>query len=123
MNILFATSEAVPLAKTGGLADVAGALPKALNARGADVRVVLPKYEQIPLSMLEQFQFVDHFTVSFGWRNQHCGLFRGVLDGVTYYLIDNEFYFKRRGLYGYGDDAERFVFFCFAIMEAVRYMD
>ncbi|WP_419873854.1 glycogen synthase GlgA [Candidatus Pristimantibacillus sp. PTI5] len=123
MNILFATSEAVPLAKTGGLADVAGALPKALNKRGVDTRVVLPKYEEIPAALIGQFEQVAHFTVSFGWRNQYCGLLRAEFDGVTYYLIDNEFYFKRRGLYGYGDDAERFVFFCFAVMEAVRYMD
>lgn len=123
MNILFATSEAVPLAKTGGLADVAGALPKALNKRGVDTRVVLPKYEEIPAAYTQQFEQIAHFTVSVGWRKQYCGLLKAELDGVTYYLIDNEFYFKRRGLYGYGDDAERFVFFCFAVMEAVRYMD
>ncbi|WP_028610402.1 glycogen synthase GlgA [Paenibacillus harenae] len=123
MNILFATSEAVPLAKTGGLADVAGALPKALSRRGVDTRVILPKYEEIPQELAAQFEQVAHFTVSFGWRNQYCGLLQAELDGIVYYLIDNEFYFKRRGLYGYGDDAERFVFFCFAVMEAVRYMD
>lgn len=122
MNILFATSEAVPLAKTGGLADVAGALPKALNACGADVRIVMPKYEEIPESYLLEFRLIAEFQVRFGWRNQYCGLLSAQIDGVTYYLIDNEFYFKRRGLYGYGDDAERFVFFCFAVMEAVRYM-
>ncbi|CAM3961654.1 glycogen synthase GlgA [Paenibacillus alkaliterrae] len=123
MNILFATSEAVPLAKTGGLADVAGALPKALSKRGVDARVVLPKYEEIPAHLIGQFEQIAHFTVSFSWRNQYCGLFKAELDGVTYYLIDNERYFKRKGLYGYGDDAERFVFFCFAVMEAVRFMD
>ncbi|MDQ6421087.1 glycogen synthase GlgA [Paenibacillus sp. LHD-117] len=123
MNILFASSEAVPLAKTGGLADVAGALPKALGKYGADVRVILPKYEEIPLHYAEQFELIAEFQVSFGWRNQYCGLHKGTIDGVTYYLIDNEFYFKRRGLYGYGDDAERFVFYCFAVMEAARFMD
>ncbi|MCA0754558.1 glycogen synthase GlgA [Paenibacillus sp. N4] len=123
MNILFATSEAVPLAKTGGLADVAGALPKALGKRGVDARVVLPKYEEIPAALVGRFQLIAKFTVSFSWRNQYCGLLKAELDGITYYLIDNEFYFKRKGLYGYGDDAERFVFFSFAVMEAVRYMD
>ncbi|GKU79686.1 glycogen synthase GlgA [Paenibacillus sp. L3-i20] len=123
MKILFATSEAVPLAKTGGLADVAGALPKALNKRGADVRVVLPKYEEIADEYINQFERIAEFQVSFGWRNQYCGLLRATIADVTYYLIDNELYFKRRGLYGYGDDAERFVFFSFAVMEAVRYMD
>lgn len=122
MNILFATSEAVPLAKTGGLADVTGALPKALNACGADVRIVMPKYEEIPESYLPEFRLLAEFQVSFGWRKQYCGLLSAQIDGVAYYLIDNEYYFKRRGLYGYGDDAERFVFFCFAVMEAVRYM-
>ncbi|OMF34218.1 starch synthase [Paenibacillus sp. FSL H8-0548] len=123
MNILFATSEAVPLAKTGGLADVAGALPKALNKRGVDTRVVMPKYAQIPPALLGQFEQVAVFNVAFGWRNQYCGLLRAEFEGVTYYLIDNERYFKRDGLYGYDDDSERFVFFCFAVMEAVRYMD
>ncbi|MFF2887740.1 glycogen synthase GlgA [Paenibacillus sp. NPDC057967] len=123
MNVLIATSEAVPLAKTGGLADVAGALPKALNKRGLDVRVIMPKYEEIPERYLSEFTFVASFQVSFGWRNQYCGLLTAVIDGVVYYLIDNEYYFRRRGLYGYGDDAERFVFFCFAVMEAARYMD
>ncbi|MHA7962755.1 glycogen synthase GlgA [Paenibacillus sp. CAU 1782] len=123
MNVLFATSEAVPLAKTGGLADVAGALPKALNKRGCDVRVMLPKYEEIPGEMLEHFELLAEFQVYFGWRNQYCGLWKGKVGEVVYYLIDNEFYFKRKGLYGYGDDAERFVFFCFAVMEAARHMD
>lgn len=123
MNVLFATSEAVPLAKTGGLADVAGALPKALNKRGADVRVILPKYEEIPAELLVNFELMAEFQVAFGWRKQYCGLWKGTVDGVVYYLLDNEFYFRRRGLYGYGDDAERFVFFCFAVMESARHMD
>lgn len=122
MNILFATSEAVPLAKTGGLADVAGALPKALRERQADARVILPKYEEIPSSYTDQFERIAEFNVSFSWRNQYCGLLRAEIDGVVFYLIDNEHYFKRRGLYGYGDDAERFVFFCFAVMEAARFL-
>ncbi|OUS77497.1 starch synthase [Paenibacillus sp. MY03] len=123
MNILFATSEAVPLAKTGGLADVAGALPKALAKYGADARVILPKYEEIPTHYVEQFQLIAEFQVPFGWRNQYCGLQKATIDGISYYLIDNEFYFRRKGLYGYGDDAERFVFYCFAVMESARHLD
>ncbi|MFD0586764.1 glycogen synthase GlgA [Paenibacillus sp. GCM10027627] len=123
MNVLFATSEAVPLAKTGGLGDVTGALPKALRHHGVDARVILPKYEEIPEAYLGLFHRIAEFHVSFGWRNQYCGLLAATIDGTVYYLIDNEFYFRRRGLYGYGDDAERFVFFCFAVMEAARYMD
>lgn len=118
MNVLFATSEAVPIAKTGGLADVAGALPKALNAQGVTTSVVMPKYGLIPEQLLTQFTLVAEYQVAFGWRNQYCGLWKGVVDGVIYYLIDNEYYFKRGGLYGYGDDAERFVFFSVALLEA-----
>ncbi|SFE35154.1 starch synthase [Paenibacillus algorifonticola] len=123
MNILFATSEAAPLAKTGGLGDVAGALPKALVKRQIGTSVILPKYEDIPAEYLEYFEQIASFNVSFSWRNQYCGLFRGEIDGVCYYLIDNEFYFKRRGLYGYGDDPERFVFFSFAVLEALSFVD
>jgi len=123
MNILFAASEAVPLAKSGGLADVVGALPKALSNHGVDARVIIPKYEEIPQTLTSQFTLIAEFQVSFGWRNQYCGLLRAELDGTFFYLIDNEYYFRRGGLYGYDDDAERFVFFCFAVMEAARYMD
>jgi glycogen/starch synthases, ADP-glucose type len=123
MNILMATSEAAPLAKTGGLADVLGALPKALGKLGVSARVMLPKYEEIPEHYARRFERLAEFTVSFGWRNQYCGLLRADIDGVVYYLIDNEYYFRRKGLYGYGDDAERFVFFCFAVMEAARHLD
>lgn len=123
MNVLFAASEAVPLAKSGGLADVASALAKSLNGLGADARVILPKYEEIPGELIRSFETVAVFNVSFGWRNQYCGVLEGEIDGVRFYLIDNEFYFKRRGLYGYGDDPERFVFFCTAVMEAVRHLE
>ncbi|GMK38009.1 glycogen synthase [Paenibacillus sp. CCS19] len=123
MKVLFAASEAVPLAKSGGLGDVTGALPKALNERGAEVRVVLPKYADIPASFLEHFETIHTFSFNFSWRHQYCGLLRGVVGGVTFYLIDNEQYFKRDGLYGYEDDPERFVFFNFAIAECLPYMD
>ncbi|SFI28655.1 starch synthase [Paenibacillus sp. UNC496MF] len=123
MKILFAASEAVPLVKTGGLADVAGALPKALREKGADVRVILPKYGTIPHELAEKFEPIATFRVRMGWRNQYCGLLKAELDGVVYYLIDNEQYFKRSGLYGYDDDAERFVFFCHAVVESLFHSD
>ncbi|MFC5652177.1 glycogen synthase GlgA [Paenibacillus solisilvae] len=123
MKLLFAASEAVPLVKTGGLADVVGSLPKALQGRGADVRVILPKYGAIPEEMTSQFETIATFNVRLGWREQYCGLLKAEIEGVVYYLIDNEFYFKRGGLYGYGDDAERFVFFCIAVTEALFHMD
>lgn len=118
MNVLFATSEAVPIAKTGGLADVAGALPKALQLQGVMASVVLPKYESIKTELLMHFSLIAEYQVGFGWRNQYCGLWKGEIEGITYFLIDNEHYFKRDGLYGYGDDAERFVFFSAAVLEA-----
>ncbi|MFC4777418.1 glycogen synthase GlgA [Paenibacillus sp. GCM10023252] len=124
MNILFAASEAVPLAKTGGLADVTGALPKMLNSKDTEVRVILPNYAEVPAHLLGRFERVAEYTVAFGgWRNPYCGLLKAELDGVIYYLIDNEWYFGRKGLYGYGDDAERFVFFCYAVMEGLSRMD
>ncbi|QHW34332.1 glycogen synthase GlgA [Paenibacillus rhizovicinus] len=123
MKLLFAASEAVPLVKTGGLADVAGALPKALQAKGADVRVILPKYGSIPAEYAERFETIATFTVRLGWRDQYCGLMKAEIDGIIYYVIDNEFYFKRSGLYGYDDDAERFVFFCYAVIESLFHSD
>lgn len=123
MNILFAASEAVPLVKTGGLADVTGALPLALRKLGVRTGVILPKYEEIAELHIARFETVCTFTVQLGWRKQYCGLLRAAIGGIDYYLIDNEYYFKRRGLYGYGDDAERFVFFSFAAVEALRYLD
>jgi len=118
MNVLFATSEAVPIAKTGGLADVAGALPKALKELAIHVAVVMPKYGLIKQEQLQHFTQIANFEVAFGWRNQYVGLWKGEFEGITYYLIDNEYYFKRGGLYGYGDDAERFVFFSVAVLAA-----
>lgn len=122
-KILFATSEAVPYIKTGGLADVAGALPKALNDRGIDCRVILPLYMDIKQELREGMEFVGNIYIHLSWRYQYCGLFKSVYDGVTYYFIDNEFYFKRSGLYGYFDDGERFAFFAKAILESIKLMD
>lgn len=119
MNVWFVASESVPLVKTGGLADVVGALPKALGAQGIDVTVVLPKYGSIPASYLEQAVFKGYYYITMGWRREYCGLLEVVADGVRFLLIDNEFYFKRDAPYGYGDDAERFVFFSFAAVEAM----
>ncbi|UVI27890.1 glycogen synthase GlgA [Paenibacillus spongiae] len=124
MKLLFVASEAVPLVKTGGLADVAGSLPKALRDRGAEVRVMIPKYASIPQSVIERMETVATFTVGVGWRTQYCGLKKAEVEGIIYYFIDNEFYFKRGdGIYGYGDDAERFVFFSLAVLESLIYMD
>ena len=123
MKILFCSSEVVPFAASGGLGDVAGSLPKSLNAEGQDVRVILPLYGKIKEKYSEDLKFIDSFNVSLGWRNQYCGLFTMEQNGVTYYLLDNEFYFNRPNLYGYGDDGERFAFYSKAILESLLHMD
>lgn len=123
MKVLLAASEAVPFIKSGGLADVIGSLPHALREQGVEARVILPKYEDIPASYRDQMKLVQVFDVYVGWRKQYCGLQELILDGIPYYFIDNEFYFRRTGLYGYGDDAERFVFFSRAVCEAIQHLD
>ena len=123
MKVLFAASEAHPFIKTGGLGDVMGALPKSLIKLGVDVRVVIPKYKNIKDELKQKLQFVKWFTVSVGWRNQYCGVFQYQYKGVTYYFIDNEYYFNRDGLYGYFDDGERFAFFNRAVLEFIKQID
>ena len=121
MRILYASSEATPFAKSGGLADVAGSLPKALVQDGVDARVIMPLYGD--LGFRDHLEYVTNYSVPVGWRSQYCGLFRAQWDGVTYYFLDNEYYFKRRGLYGFYDDGERFAFFSRAVLETLFYLD
>lgn len=116
MNILYAVSEAAPFIKTGGLADVAGSLPKALSEKGHDVRVILPLYSRISQQWREQMEFLFFTYVDLGWRHQYCGLFKLEYQGVTFYFVDNEYYFKRNAVYGEMDDGERFAYFCRAVM-------
>lgn len=123
MKILYCASEALPYIASGGLADVAGSLPKALNEAGHDCRVVIPMYSGIKPELREQLEYVTNFFVPVSWRNQYCGVFKGEAAGVTYYLIDNEYYFKRNGIYGHYDDAERFTFFSRAILEMLKHID
>ncbi|SDA27199.1 starch synthase [Ruminococcus sp. YE71] len=123
MNILYTASEALPFIASGGLADVAGSLPRAINAEGHDCRVVIPYYGQIKQELKDQCTYVTNFTVPVAWRNQYCGVFTAVVNGVTYYLLDNEYYFARNGLYGFYDDAERYIFFSRAVLELLRYID
>lgn len=118
-KILFVASEALPFVKTGGLADVAAALPKALNADGYDCRVVMPLYYDIPDDFKHTMRCLGNVYVPLAWRNQYCGVFTQTYEGVTYYFLDNEYYFKRRGLYGHYDDGERFSFFSKAVLESM----
>ena len=116
MKILFAASEAVPFCKTGGLADVAGSLPQALAASGDEVEVIVPLYQRVADGWKNEMTFVRNIEVPLGWRRVYCGLFRLEKDGVIWYFVDNEYYFKRDALYGHYDDGERFGFFSRAIV-------
>ena len=123
MRVLFVASEASPFIKSGGLGDVAGALPKALAEKGADVRVIVPKYKDISCEMKEKLRFIKWFNVRVGYREQFCGVWECLYNGVTYYVLDNERYFARDGLYGFYDDAERFAFFDRAVLDTLRQID
>lgn len=123
MKILYAASEALPFIASGGLADVAGSLPVALNSAGNDCRVVMPLYSTIKKELRDTLKLVCEFSVPVSWRNQYCGVYEGEANGVTYYLLDNEYYFKRNTIYGHYDDAERFTFFSRAILEMLAHID
>jgi len=118
MKILMAASECMPFVKTGGLADVVGALPNKLAEMGEDVRVVLPLYRDIPAKWRDKMEHVLYFYVHLGWRRQYCGVEKLVYNKVTYYFLDNEYYFDRPYIYGLGgDEGERYVFFSRAVLE------
>ncbi len=122
MNVLFAASEARPFIASGGLADVIGALPKALLGAGCDCRVILPLYSDIQDKFRADMQKIADFNVQLGWRNLYCGLFSAEYQGVTFYFVDNEYYFKRTGIYGHFDDGERFGYYSKAVLESIKYM-
>jgi len=123
LKVLFVAAEAVPFAKTGGLGDVIGSLPKELKQQGVDARVILPNYQDIPEKYKKQMVFKKNFLVQVGWRQKYCGVLELEYEGITFYFIDNEEYFKRHGFYGYYDDAERFGFFCRAVLESLSQID
>jgi len=123
MKVLFCTSEALPFAATGGLGDVAGSLPQAIRLRLVGCRVVMPLYADIPQELRDNMRFVTSLSVPVAWRRQYCGVFESKVGGVIYYLIDNQYYFKRSGLYGHFDDAERFAFLSRAALEMLPYID
>lgn len=123
-KILFVASEATPFIATGGLAEVIGSLSKALAATGKyDVRVVIPLYSDIKKGYREKFNYLGNIYVHLAWRNQYCGIFSCEKDGVIFYFIDNEFYFKRPGCYGYFDDGERFAFFSRSVLEIMPFLN
>lgn len=122
MNVLFAAAEALPFVATGGLADVAGSLPKAELCE-SDTRVVIPLYSEIPEDLRKNLKYLTNYNVQLSWRSQYCGVFEAEVNGLKYYLLDNEYYFKRDSIYGHYDDAERFAFFAKAVLELVHHID
>lgn len=126
-RILFVASEVSPFIKTGGLADVAKALPKALIKKDdIDIRVILPLYGKIRAEQGDKLEFIKAFSIRLNWREKHVGLFKLVDNNITYYFIDNEFYFKRGEIYNHyskNDEGEKYIYFNKAVLESIKYMD
>lgn len=124
-NILFVASEGVPFIKTGGLADVVGSLPKCIDKRYFDVRVILPKYTCMRQEMKEKLSYVTHFYMDFHWKNEYVGVMYAEVDGVKYYFIDNEMFFN--GFKPYSDNAlfeiEKYAFFSKAALSILPVID
>ena len=123
MKVLYAAGEAMPFMASGGLGDVAGSLPQALRKRLIGCRVVMPLYDSIKQEYKDNMHFITHISVPVAWRRQYCGIFEARAGGVIYYLLDNQYYFKRDTIYGQYDDAERFAFFSRAVLEMIPYID
>ncbi len=126
MKILYVSSEALPFASTGGLGDVIGALPPAVAAalgKGSDVRVVIPMFPTVREKFSDVIKFEKEIYVSLAWRRQYCGIWSTVKDGVKFYFLDNEYYFKRVKFYGSFDDGERFAFFGKAVLDLMQAVD
>ena len=125
-KILMVGGEAMPFAATGGLGDVLGSLPisvKAVMGEDVDMRLVMPLYASVKKEYRDMMEFLGEFTVTLAWRKQYCGIFSLVKEGVTYYFLDNEYYFKRPDMYGNYDDGERFAFFSEAVMQMMPVLD
>ncbi|MBM7636149.1 glycogen synthase GlgA [Streptococcus saliviloxodontae] len=120
MKIMFVAAEGAPFAKTGGLGDVIGALPKSLVKNGDEVAVVLPYYDVVAAKFGNQVEDVLSFYTNIGWRHQYVGVKKIVRDQVTFYFIDNQQYFYRGKVYGDWDDGERFAFFQIAALELME---
>lgn len=124
-NILFVASESVPFIKTGGLADVVGSLPKSLDKEKYDVRIFVPKYGCMKQAMKDRLNYKTNFYMDFNWKNVYVGIMEAVVDGITYYFIDNEYYFS--GPKPYCDDAlfeiEKYAFFSKAVLSSLPLID
>ncbi len=122
-NVLLVAAECSPLSKTGGLADVAGALPKSLNALGFDARVITPYHRCVKEKYASQVEHMCDFYINLGWRRQYVGLEKLSLGGLTVYLIDSEYYFGDKIYRGGLAEGEQYAYFQRAVLEAIPYLD
>ena len=123
-RILFATSEAVPFIKTGGLADVAGSLPKCFDKRYFDIRVILPKYACMKQEWKDKMEYVTHFYMDLGYKNCYVGILQMEYDGIKFYFIDNEYYFSGPKPYDSAPwDLEKFAYFSKAALTMLCVID
>ena len=121
MRVAILSSEAVPFAKTGGLADVAGTLPKALQAQGTDTALILPLYPQVDRSLISETTIED-VPVEWRGRVRPTRILKGNVSGVQAYLVDAPHYFDRTSIYGHADDHERFAFFSRAALALLKHL-
>ena len=122
-QILFVAAEGLPYIKSGGLADVIGSLPKALQKIGGDVRVVLPLYLQISKNQRKAFKFLIAYSVNIKYEEVPVNIYQSEHQGVIYYFVEHQGYFERDNLYGYDDDGERFAYFQKAVLELLNQID
>ena len=121
LKVLFVAAEGAPYVKTGGPADVIGALPRALQRMGHDVRVVLPRYKNIDPERWGLTTALTGLPVPIGQQHEPVDVLETTqADGVRMYFVDAPHYFQREKLYGYNDDGERFILFCRAALETCR---
>src|SRR5260370_18579371 len=124
LRILILAAEIVPFAKVGGLADVVGALPKALQDLGHDVRLAMPRYGQVSAEGFQVTTVLDSVTVKMSQYQEQARVMRGSIgNDIPVYMIDAPRYFDRENIYGYTDDGERFILFCRAALETMRLLD
>lgn len=123
-KVLFVASECAPFIKTGGLGDVVGSLPQSLKEHeNIDVRVILPFYDEMSEEWKRKVEYLTTLNVKLGWRNQEATIYWLKYNHIIYYFIANDYYFTRKGIYGYYDDGERFVFFSHAVIESLKVLD
>ncbi len=124
LKILFASAEVVPFAKTGGLADVAGALPKVLAAQGHDVRIIMPRYGSIDGAKFGLHTVVEPFSIPHDHDWIQIGIEQSdAIEGVPTYFIRNDYLYNRNSLYGQADDDHRFVAYSRGIVESITHLN